>query len=264
MFTELGIYLVAASRWRRSIWTAMVQVLDTYTRGNGLSLLLVLAEPIAAITMLYVLRGSFKGALPNYGTSLFLFYASGFLPFYLFIRVSSRARSSKLDPRWRPPGITVLDMYLATTALNALIWLAMTIVIFSGMFAYGISEARPASIVDCVIPLGLFVILGLGVGMLNNVLTRYFSMWSIIYAITMRGLIFFSGVLYVADLAPLWLRNWIVWNPLLHGIEWFRVGVYGRYPHLLLDKSYLVEFSLIALFLGMVVDRASVRALARA
>ena len=263
MLTEFGNYLAAMSRWRRGIWTAMRQVLDTYTRGNGVLLLLILAEPISAITMLYVLRGSFKGSLPNYGTSLFLFYASGFLPYYLFMRVSSRARSSKLDPRWRPPGITVLDMYLATTALNALIWLAMTIVIFYSMYAYGIVQARPASIVDCIIPLAIFIVLGLGIGMLNNVLMRLFSMWGIFYAIAMRGLIFFSGVLYVADLAPMWIRKWIVWNPLLHGIEWFRVGVYGRYPHILLDKSYFIEFSLIALFVGLVLDRASVRALAR-
>jgi capsular polysaccharide transport system permease protein len=257
-------YGAAFLSWQRAIWTAMGQLLDTYARGNWLFLVMEFAEPVVAIVMIYLLRSTFKVGFPHFGSSLFLFYASGFLPFYLFLRISSRARSSKLDPRWRPPGLTVLDMYITTTALNALIWIVVTVVLFFAMWLHGITEARPYSTVDCIVPLALFIAFGLGVGMINNVISRYFPLWNTIYAVLTRGLLFFSGVLYIVDLLPPWMRYWISWNPLLHGLEWFRVGIYGRYPDLLLDKAYFVEIVLITLFLGMVVDRASIRRLARA
>ena len=97
--------------------------------------------------------------------------------------------------------------------------------------------------------------------MINNVINRFMSFWNRLFGILTRGMIFLSGVIMIVDLQPLWLRTWSIVNPLSHGIEWFRLGVYGRYPHNSLDKAYLIEWALVALFLGMVVDRAALRKL---
>jgi capsular polysaccharide transport system permease protein len=135
----------------------------------------------------------------------------------------------------------------------------MLILIFLGMWFYGIDDARPHSIVTCAVPVGLFIVLGFGIGMINNVICRFFPMWAMLYQILTRGLVFLSGVILIVDLSPLWLRKWIIANPLSHGIEWFRLGVYGNYPHNSLDRAYLVEWAIVALFLGFVLDRATMR-----
>jgi ABC-type polysaccharide/polyol phosphate export permease len=76
---------------------------------------------------------------------------------------------------------------------------------------------------------------------------------------------FMSGLFLIVDLQPLWLRRLSIINPLSHGIEWFRVGVYGeRYPHNSLDQFYLVEWAVVVFFLGLVIDRSALRALDRA
>lgn len=254
-------YARAISSWRRAIWLSMIMLWGQYSRGSRIGFLFSLLEPLILICGLYIFRGMFKGNAANYGTSLFLFYASGFLPYYVFLRVSSRARSTSVGPRSRLPGVSSLDLYIAAVALNSLIWITMIVVIFLGMWLYGIERARPASIVDCTIPVLLFIALGTGVGMINNVVNRIFSFWNRVYGILTRGLVFLSGVIFIVDLQPLWMRAWSVANPLSHGIEWFRLGVYGQYPINSLDIPYLVEWALIVLFLGFIIDRGALRGL---
>lgn len=254
---------MAFSNWLLLIWAALPQLLSRQTRGSRLIFLATLAEPLILVGVLYAIRGLMKQNTPNYGTSLFLFYASGFMPFYLFIRISSRLRSTDFNLNSLLPRATALDAYIAAAILDALLNITTTILVFYGMWLYGIDEARPASIVDCTLPMLLLIVLGVGVGMINNVITRFAKIWAMIYRIMTRGLLFLSGVIIIVDLTPIWLRDIVVLNPLAHGVDWFRVGVYGDYPHNFLDKSYLCEWALIALFIGFVVDRAALRSEAK-
>jgi capsular polysaccharide transport system permease protein len=249
----------AFSNWRLMIWVALPQLLSRQTRGSKVMFMVAVCEPLIVVTLLYAIRGLLKQNTPNYGTSLFLFYASGMLPFYLFMRVSTRTRTALSKPNSLLPGISALDVYIATVVLVVLINITMMIVIFYGMWLYGIDQARPVSIVTCAIPVGLLIVMGFGIGMINNVVNRFFPLWSLLYRILTRGLIFLSGVMLIVDLTPLWLRNIVIMNPLAHAIEWFRLGVYGTYPHNTLDRAYLIEWAVIALFLGFVVDRAAIR-----
>jgi capsular polysaccharide transport system permease protein len=250
---------VAFSNWRLMIWAALYQVLAKQARGSKMMFVLTVLEPLIVISAFYAIRGVLKQNTPNFGTSLFLFYASGLLPYYLFMRISSKTRAAVAKPNSLLPGLSALDVFIATALLNAIIYISMMILILWGIWLYGIDDARPASIVTCAAPVGLFIVLGFGVGMINNVISRFLPMWTMLYQIFTRGLVFLSGVIFIVDLAPIWLRKWMVVNPLSHGVEWFRLGVYGNYPHNSLDRSYLVEWAIIVLFLGFVLDRATMR-----
>lgn len=257
--TGLGRYLIAASNWRRMIWLAVQQQLSHYTRGGRFALLVSLLEPLALIAILYLIRGIYRGQSPRFGTSLFLFIATGALPFYLFLRISTRTRQSNVAPGSRLPGLTTLDMYFATVFLNAVIWVTMMVVVFFGIWIYGLPEARPASIATAAAPIFLLIVLGAGVGMINNVIVQYFHPWGWIYSSLTRGMLFLSGVVVIVEFFPVWLRNWCVYIPMVHAIEWFRLGMYGHYPHRLLDRTYLAECAAVALFLGLVLNRATLR-----
>jgi len=257
-------YVVAVSSWWRLIWLSMGLQLNQFSRGSRLVFILSLLEPLLVIVAMYIIRGLFRGREASYGSSLFLFIASGVLPYYLFIRLSTRTRGTATGPRTRLPGLSALDAYIASIMINALIWIVMIVAIFFGMWLWGIDQARPDSIVTCTQPIVLLILFAVGVGMINNVISRYFTAWTNIYAVVTRGLVFLSGVFIIVDLQPLRWRAWSIANPLSHGVEWFRLGVYGRYPHNSLDTFYLMEWVLIALFIGVVVDRAALRMLDRA
>ncbi len=242
---------IAASRWCRVIWLMIPQILAQTTRGSKLALLMRIFAPLLLICVLYATRGMLKMRTPNYGTSLFLFYASGFLPFFMFREISLRTRTTGRIL----PGGTAMDEQIASVIFVALLYLFMGTLIFYGMWLYGIAEARPASLVTCLIPVGLLMALGFGVSMINKVLTHFVPVWAWVYRMCTGGLIFLSGIVYISDLMPMVVRNIIVYNPLMHAVDWFRLGVYGRYPHLLLDKTYFVSFTLITVFLGFVLER---------
>ena len=255
-------WFVALSNWRRVIWLAVVQNFLGISRRNSLGLFWALAEPLLAISMMYAIRGVLKNNAPNYGSSLFLFYASGFIPYFLFLRLSSRSRGAGADRRL--PGLSGLDAYIASTLVNAIIWITMILALFLGMWWLSdIREIGNISIAVCAVPILLLILLALGVGMLNAAIVRYVPLWRIFYSIATRGLVFLSGVLQIVDRQPAKIREYSILNPLSHAIEWFRLGIWERYPHNSLDKDYLITWVVVCLFLGLIVDRGSIRTLSR-
>lgn len=263
-FLGLSNWFVALSNWRHVIWLAMCQTFLSLSRRNRLGLIWALAEPLVAISLIYAIRGLLKMNTPNYGSSLFLFYASGFLPYYLFLRLSSRTRSASGGPEKRLPGLSALDAYIANLLVNAMIWLTMIVALFLGMWWLSdIREVSNITISVCAVPLFLLIMLAMGIGMLNAAISRYVSFWGIFYSIATRGLVFLSGILHIVDLQPVKVRQYSILNPLSHAIEWFRLGIWERYPHNSLDKDYLITWVVVCLFLGMVVDRASIRTLSK-
>jgi capsular polysaccharide transport system permease protein len=263
MGSAIRDFWTAFSNWRLVIWLALPQVLSQSTRGSKLLLIIRIFEPLIFIAVLYVARALFRMKEPNYGTSLFLFYASGFMPYYLFLRISTLTRTARTGRGILLPSANSMDVYLATVLFEALLYLSITVLLFYGMWLWGIDQARPVSIVDCVLPISLLIVLATGMGMIVSVVGHFLPLWVFIYKVCTRGLIFLSGVIFIVDLLPIWFRDVVALNPLAHAIDWFRVGIYGRYPHNFLDKSYLIEWAFISLFLGFVLQRAFARTMDR-
>ena len=238
----------------------MGQVLASYgSKGGRLGFILVLMEPLMMIVAVYLIKDVFRGFTGTYGTSAFLFLASGFLPYYLFMHLSSRSQKAGRK-RSVFPRLSALDMYIATVLVNTITWLSMIVLAFWLMWLSGLAQARPASMVNWIAPLSLLIVLAVGIGMINAVVGRYFPLWLTIYGFATYGLVFISGVLHVIETQPMLLRLYSIYNPLQHGITWFRMGVYGeQYPHNFLDRDYLIKFALVALFVGFVLDRATIR-----
>ncbi|TAJ92139.1 MAG: hypothetical protein EPO10_09140 [Reyranella sp.] len=263
-FLGLTVWFGALINWRRVVWLAMCQVMLGLSRRNRLGLIWALAEPLVAISLVYAVRGLLRMRGPEYGTSTFLFFATGFLPYYLFIRLSTRIRVARMGPGTSLPGVSSLDEYIATILVNAVIWITMIVVLFLGMWWVGdIEEVGFIDIPVSAVPLLLLIALATGIGLLNGAISRYIPFWVFIYSILTRGLLFLSGVLQIVDLQSLSIRQYAILNPLSHAIEWFRLGVWERYPHNSLDEDYLITWVVVCLFLGLVVDRASLRTLSR-
>jgi capsular polysaccharide transport system permease protein len=157
------------------------------------------------------------------------------------------------------PRIVSFDLFLASSAVNALISLVVMGAVFLSLWLYGISQAKPVSIADCGYALAMLMLLAVGVGLINTAIARFVPFWLTLFGYATRGLLFVSGVIHMPEMLTVGIRHWISWNPIMHGIEWFRVGLYGRYPALLLDQSYLVKCVVIVLFIGMIADRATLR-----
>lgn len=256
--TAIREFATALSNWRRTIAFLMLQYVGAKSIAGPFSVFLVMVEPVIYIVTLYVIRVVFRGMVQGYGTSMLLWLSSGIFAYFFFVNSSNLSRSMRAVqplPRIRP-----MDVLIAQVTANALIWLVTIVGFMFGMWIYGIDQARPDSLTTCIEALFFLLILGIGVGLVNSSICRFFPFWMMIYRIFTSGMLFFAGVIKIPDMYDLWLRNILVWNPILQGVALFHLGVYGNiFPHTVLDTGYLVKCAVIALFVGLIADRATLR-----
>lgn len=249
-------------------WVSMINYLairDISNRFNRtpVAAILTLLAPLLALAGILIIRGFLKGRFPQFGHSLAVFYASGIFPFFVFMRLALSARRTSYHPARRLPGVRSTDTLVAFVLGDAATILTSTLICFVGLWLYGLIEAKPVSMGMCLIALFFLGTFGVGLGLINSAIARHFRLWGFVYAQGTRGLIFLSGVFHVVDLTPIFIRNIIVLNPITHGIEWFRLGLYGNYPVHTLDRSYLMWATGICLFLGLVAHIATIRSTGR-
>lgn len=248
----------AVADWVSIVAFVMVQEFDRRFSTSRFGAILALAEPVLLIAAITIFRAQFKGILPQFGTSTVLFVSSGVFPFYVFLRLSIRSRDTRYDAAHRLPRVSSTDTMVAGIVTEAALIFTALGGWFAGMWIYGLNAA-PEDPRACLLALGLLAVGGTGVGLVNAAISRRFQLWTYIYAIPGRALLVLSGAYYIVDLLPPFFRNVVVWNPLAHGIEWFRLGLYGNYPVITMDLDYFGTAMASALLLGIAAHRATIR-----
>lgn len=206
----------------------MREMTTTYGRSPGGYLWAVL-EPTLGIIFLTAVFALITRS-PPLGSNFPLFYATGLLPFLLYVEVSNKIgqaiRFSK--PLLTYPRVTFLDAVLARLILVLLTNIAVWIIILGGLILF--FEARPTlSFRPLLEGMALMTFLGFAVGSINCTVFAFFPIWERIWAIVNRPLMFVSAVFYLVDDFPTEIAQLIAINPLVHAISIFRQGFYPEY-----------------------------------
>lgn len=226
------------------------------TKWTLLTFLLLLCEPIGVIAAFGGIC-SLLLRVPPYGTSTVLFHATGIIPFYYFIRVSARTRSFEVDKANRLPCIDPFDDFLILCIMDFIVMTVGSVVLFCGL-AYFVSPlAIPFNPWPCIAALCMVSILACGINLINAAIIHFSKVWVTLLVVAMRGLMLFSGVVFVVDFMPTNVRYWLNLNPLSHAIMWFRSGIYPRYPVHTMSIDYLLAVALGSLLIGLIVERAT-------
>lgn len=216
--------------------------------------IIALCEPLFLIAAMS-LAWYFFVRLPPYGESFLLFLTTGFFPYYFFIYVSRRLRSS-MGPRSRFSSEQTLDYVLTHMILRTIDYTILGLLLFSGLYLFVTPQAFPSDLEPILEAMTGLLMLGFGLGIVNVALTRVFPLWAYFFPAFWRLMILFSGLHFIPDFRPPDIRYVLGFNPLLHGLALFRRGFYPNYPQLILDRQYFFLCALVALFLGLVVERA--------
>lgn len=216
-------------------------------------------EPVAGIALLSLIF-SMAFAAPPLGQNFALFYATGFLPFMMYLdlsqKVSVAIRYNK--PLLFYPGVTFLDALIARWALAALTHALVAAIVFGGLFAIYETGVR----VDArriAMAFALAACLGLGIGALNCALLSLFPTWERIWAVANRPLFIISSIFFLPSSLPEPYQSLILWNPLVHVIAMMRVGFYGLYRPDFLSAGYVLAVSGGCLFVGVALLRRHYR-----
>ena len=239
----------------RSISALMLREMSTrYGRTIGGYFWAVL-EPIAAVLIMAV---GFSLLLrnPPLGSNFFLFYASGFMPFFLYQQIANLvARSISFSrPLLFYPAVTWIDAVLARFILNALTGIMVSLITI-GTIIVMLETRTTLDAGPLVMAIVLTLLFGFGVGAVNCAISGLYPTWEIIWSIITRPLFLASGVLFIYEDMPSTIQNILWFNPLLHIVGIFREGIYPLYDAEYVSFAFVMAVALWLSVLGLLLLR---------
>ena len=125
-----------------------------------------------------------------------------------------------------------------------------------GVAALAGLEVLPDDPITVLLALAGLWLFGLGYGLVTSVCMRLVPDSGHIFQIFMMPLYLISGVIMPVAYIPMPYRDWLLWNPLVHGLELVRLGFFSNYHTLDVSFSYLYSWVLLSITLGLTLYRA--------
>lgn len=234
----------------------MREVSTTFGRSS-LGYLWAVLEPIGIIVV-FTLAFSIIFKQPPLGDNFPLFYATGYLPFGMYNTAQSKISSSIAQNKALLfyPAVTHTDVVLGRFILITLTEFTVALIVFSGLLIYS-GMNYVASFPHVFVALGLALMLGASVGLMNATLFEIFPSWRNIWKILTRPMFFISTIFYVFDTLPSDFQAILWWNPLVHIIGTLRVGFYPEYEGAYISWLYVIMLSLVLMTIGLINLRTS-------
>lgn len=223
--------------------------------GSGLGQILMILWPFVHIIVLLVVY-NFSHRPHPYGTSTLQYSAVSVFPFICFNYVTRWVVISAITNRnfLQYPIIKPLDIIIARMLLEVISMTIVGALLVFVVVACG-DEAMPANPMEAVCAIGGTLFFAAAFGVPNAVIAFILPMWNIVIAIVIVCSYIASGILFVTSEMPEQIRVPLSYNPLLQCIEWLRVAYYSDYPTNVLDKTYVIAFSMASLTLGLLLEK---------
>lgn len=226
------------------------EMTTTYGRNPG-GYIWAFLEPSAGIAIMATIF-SLGFRHPPIGTNFALFFATGMVPFFMWQGMVMRIGASLSFSRQLLgyPAVTYLDALTARFLLSAVTNLLVNYIILVFII---IAWDVPVSLRFERIALGYAELLAfaLGVGLTNSFLIGMFPTWGQIWSIITRPLFLVSGTIFIYESIPSPYNEYLLWNPIAHGVATIRSGFYARYDAAYADPVYVFSVSGVLIIFGL-------------
>ena len=220
-----------------------------------------LFEPMMHVFVLSVAL-SVMGAntQPPIGDYLPLFYMTGVLPYLFFCHLTERGMDAARANRavLNLSVVSLGDVLVARLVLRAATDIVVLIVTLGIFIALDLA-ALPADTFAMVCAYLCLFAFSFGLGMMNMVASSFTGVLDKLWPIMLRAQYFVSGIFYHPDMMPPEVREMLLWNPLMHFIEWVREAYFPLYVSPYLDTVYLVQWTAGLLLFGLLAMLAARR-----
>lgn len=177
----------------------------------------------------------------------------GFLGFFLFRRTATQCANAISANRslFAYRQVKPVDTVMVRAMVEGLLMLAVAaaIVLAVTLGNHPMIPHQPLMVLEAVAGLWL---LGLGFGLVASVLKELIDELGNVIDMLMMPLYLVSGVILPLSGVPVPFREWLMYNPVAHGLEALRLGFASHYhavPELSLP--YLHWWALVLLFFGL-------------
>ena len=240
----------------RVIFALMLRETKTIYGSSRLGYGMVLIQNSIALIVLCGLhvvlhRHPFSG-----GLSVPLFYLCGYMLWLCFsqpvnkcMRAVQGNKALLYFSRVQPMDL-ILARSILLTATNFMVLIIFCFVLFCSGSDMTIYNLGPI-----IISVILAASLGMGVGTICCGLIKYATGLDVFIGHILRILLFTSGIFFEVSSVPAAARSWLLYNPLVHLVDYSRTTFAPAYPADYVDLGYVVVILVVVLFLGLLVER---------
>lgn len=216
----------------------------------------LLAEPVFHVISLIVIFTLVRVRVVG-GIDTAVWLMVGMLAFFMFRRTGLQVMNA-IDANqalFAYRQVKPVDTVLVRGGLEGflMIIIASILLTITALMGYSVTPADPLAVLEAF--LGLWLV-GMGFGLVASVVSSLVPELAQIIKLAMMPLYMLSGVIFPLSSVPQPFRDWLMFNPIAHGLEAVRLG-FAPYYHAVPDLSmiYVYGFALVSIFLGLVLQR---------
>ncbi|QRX81164.1 ABC transporter permease [Glaciimonas sp. PAMC28666] len=222
----------------------------------------ILFEPLSHIVFLMFMFTAVRVRTVS-GIDAGIWIMVGMLAFFVFKRTSMQSMhaigANKALFSYRQ--VKPVDTVLVRAGLEGFLMMLVVVILLAaaGLLGFPTIPADPLAVLVSLFGLWLA---GLGFGLVTSVAIGLIRELEVLVGLLMMPLYFISGVMIPIGAIPQPYRDYLLMNPLVHGVEAARAG-FAPYYHAApeLSMSYLYGFALTTIFSGLVLHRRFARKL---
>lgn len=187
------------------------------------------------------------------GIDTYVWVMAGLLAYFVFNRAMRHSMGAVVAnaPLFTYRQVKPVDTVIVRAFLEGVLMLTVSMALLFGAALVGLSVVPddPLRVTEAVFGLWL---LGLGGGLICSVAVTLISDFGRVVELVFVPLYFISGVIFPVNDIPPPYRDWILLNPVLHGVDAVRSG-FATYYHALPEQSltYLYGVALVLVFFGL-------------
>lgn len=216
----------------------------------------LIAEPVLHVVILGFVYSVVRQKTVG-GIDVLIWLVLGLQGFFLFRRTAAQMAGAIDSNRalFSYRQVKPTDTVLVRGFLEAVLMVMVISVILAGLALLGhdVVPVDPIAVIEAFFGLWLF---GVGLGLIVSVVSELVPEFRNIVNMVMMPLYFVSGVLVPIASVPEPYRDWLLINPIVHGLDGARLG-FAPYYHSVpsVDIPYLYTVALVSIFLGLVLHR---------
>ncbi len=236
-----------------SVWRALLlrEALTRVSGGRAPWIWLILEPMVHMAFFVFIFKVIGHRVIGGIETETWVI--TGMLAFFMFRRTGQQgvhgisANRALFSYRQVRPVDTVIVRALMEGLLMLLI--SLCVLAGAGLIGYTVMPDDPLRVMASIFCLWMF---GLGFGLVLSVPKELIKEFDFLISFSMMPLYLISGVVMPTTMLPQNFRDFVMLNPITHGIESVRQG-YARFYHAPdgLDLGYLFGWASMLVFLGL-------------
>lgn len=235
------------------VFALLMRELKTRFGGRMVGLLWMVAEPMINIAILLALKILLRERFAGVMIDIAVYLVVAMVPFFVFRNIWTRSMSAVdgnaglFSYRQVKPADAIAARVFMEVTLYTLVFIGFLLVF--AWLDYQVFPLRPLEYMGIVL---IFITMGIGIGLLSAVVNKFIPGTDTFIRLTAFPLYLTSGVLIPIHHFPPLVIKILLWNPLLHIVEYSRWAYFPTYNPLMgINLIYPLMWMFGLLFVGV-------------